>query len=211
MYVPKYYKVDSPDEVKDFINGNGFATLISHVEGRLWATHIPLLLDTDQQGNNILTGHLSRANKQWKNFNGHDEVMAVFISPHAYISSSWYDHENVPTWNYVAVHVYGRVRVVEGKLLMDQLGKMVDKYEAGLKNPVSLGTISKEYLEQEVRGLVGFEIEITEIQAASKLSQNRDEKNIDRILAGLAAKGDKDSMTMAEMMRRKKDQGKYKK
>ena len=69
MYVPKYYKVDSLEEVKDFINANGFAMLISQVEGRLWATHIPLLLDTDQHGNDILTGHLSKANKQWKNFN----------------------------------------------------------------------------------------------------------------------------------------------
>ena len=74
--------------------------------------------------------------------------------------------------------------------LIEQLGKMVDKYEAGLKNPVSLNTMSKEYLEQEIKGLIGFEIEITEIQAASKLSQNRDEKNYDRILAGLAQKGD---------------------
>lgn len=208
MYVPKYYKVDNLDEVKDFISANGFATLISQVEGRLWATHIPLMLDTDPQGNSILTGHLSKANKQWKNFNASDEVLAVFIGPHAYISSSWYDHENVPTWNYVAVHVYGRIRIVEGDLLMDQLSKMVDKYETGLKNPVNLRTMSKDYLKQEIKGLVGIEIEITEIQAASKLSQNRDEKNYDRILAGLAHKGDRDSMIMAELMKRKKDKGK---
>jgi transcriptional regulator len=210
MYVPKYYKIDSPDEVRDFINANGFATLISQVESRLWATHIPLLLDTGQQGKEILTGHLSRANRQWKNFNNNDEVLAVFMGPDAYISSSWYDHENVPTWNYMAVHVYGRIRIVEGELLKEQLGKMVDKYEAGLENPVNLKTMSKEYLEQEIKGLVGFEIEISEIQAASKLSQNRDEKNYERILAGLAQKGDRDSLRMAELMKKKKYQGKDK-
>jgi transcriptional regulator len=210
MYVPKYYKVDSPDEVKEFINENGFAMLISQVNSRLWATHIPLILDSGSDGKDILTGHMSKANKQWKDFNTRDEVLAVFVGPDAYISSSWYDHENVPTWNYLAVHVYGRIRLVEGELLLEQLGKMVDKYEVGLTNPVSIGTMSKEYLRQEIKGLVGFEIEITEIQAASKLSQNRDEKNYERILTGLTQKGDRDSLRMAEVMKRKKYQGKDK-
>lgn len=210
MYVPKYYKVDNPDEVKDFINANGFAMLVSQVDSRLWATHVPLILDADPHGKDILTGHLSRANRQWKKFHSEDEVLAVFLGPDAYISSSWYDHENVPTWNYIAVHVYGRIRIVEGELLMEQLGKMVVKYEAGLENPVSLRTMSKDYLAQEIKGLVGIEIEITEIQAASKLSQNRDEKNYERILAGLVQKGDRDSLRMAELMKRKKYQGKDK-
>jgi transcriptional regulator len=211
MYIPKYYKVDSLEEVKEFINTNGFAMLISQADGRLWATHIPLILDKDPDGKDILTGHLSKANKQWKNFNARDEVLAVFVGPNAYISSSWYDHENVPTWNYIAVHVYGRISIVEGDLLREQLGKMVDKYEAGLKNPISLSAMSKDYLEQEIKGLIGFEIEITEIQAAAKLSQNRDEKNYDRILAGLAKKGDKDSLIMAELMKREKDRRNSKK
>ena len=182
--------------------------LVSQVDSRLWATHIPLILDSDQHGKDILTGHMSKANKQWKDFSANDEVLAVFLGPHSYISSSWYDHENVPTWNYIAVHVYGKIRLVENDLLKEQLSKMVDKYEAGLKNPVSVSTISKEYLEQEIKGLVGFEIEITEIQAASKLSQNRDEKNYDRILAGLSQKGDRDSLIMAEIMKKKKDYSK---
>jgi transcriptional regulator len=207
MYIPKYYKVDSLAEVRDFISANGFATLISQVDGRLWATHIPLILDVDQQGKDLLTGHMSKANKQWKNFNPSDEVLAIFMGPNAYISSSWYDHENVPTWNYIAVHVYGRIRLVEGELLKEQLGKMVDKYEAGLINPVSLSRMSKEYLEQEIKGLIGFEIQITDIQAASKLSQNRDGKNYERILAGLAQKGDRDSLIMADLMKKKRKPG----
>ncbi len=205
MYIPKYYKVDNLVEVKDFINANGFAMLVSQVDGRPWATHIPLLLDADRDGKDILTGHMSKANKQWKSFDANEDVLAVFLGPHSYISSSWYDHENVPTWNYVSVHVYGRIRLVEGELLKEQLGKMVDKYEAGLKNPVSLGSMSKDYLEQEIRGLIGFEIQISEIQAALKLSQNRDEKNYDRILAGLAQKGDRDSLIMADLMKKKKN------
>jgi transcriptional regulator len=205
MYIPKYYKVDNLAEVKDFINANGFAMLVSQVDGRPWATHIPLLLDLDRDGKDILTGHMSKANKQWKSFDANEEVLAVFLGPHSYISSSWYDHENVPTWNYVAVHVYGNIRLVEGELLKEQLGKMVDKYEAGLKNPVSLGSMSKDYLEQEIRGLIAFEIQISEIQAALKLSQNRDEKNYDRILAGLVQKGDRDSLIMADLMKKKKN------
>jgi transcriptional regulator len=203
MYIPKYYKVDDPEVVRDFIHENGFATLISQVGGRPWATHVPLVLDTEPGRKDVLAGHISKANKQWKEFSSHEEVLAVFLGPNAYISSSWYDHENVPTWNYLAVHVYGHIRIIEGEALKRQLGRLVNKYEAGLENPVSVERMSANFLEKEIAGIIGFEIEITEIQAASKLSQNRDEKNYVNILHGLEKKGDPASLKMAEMMRRR--------
>jgi transcriptional regulator len=204
MYIPKYYKIEDLTVVKAFIDANGFAILISQVDGRPWATHIPLLLDKNAGGRDILSGHLSKANIQWKGFNGKSEVLAIFSGPQSYISSSWYDHENVPTWNYLAVQVYGIIHIVKGDLLKTQLSRMVDKYESGLKNRVHVDTMSKEFLEKEMKGIVGFEIEITEIQAASKLSQNRDAKNYNRIIEGLILKGDKDSLEMARIMKNRK-------
>jgi transcriptional regulator len=204
MYIPKYYKNTDLTVVKDFIEANGFAILVSQVDGRSWATHIPLLLDVNAQGREILTGHLSKANKQWKGFDGKSEVLAIFSGPQSYISSSWYDHENVPTWNYLAVHVYGMIHIVKGDLLKTQLSRLVDKYESGLKNRVHVEAMSKDFLEKEMKGIVGFEIEITEIQAASKLSQNRDAKNYDRIIEGLTLKGDKDSLEMARILKSRK-------
>jgi transcriptional regulator len=204
MYIPKYYKNEDLTVVKAFIDANGFAILVSQVDGRPWATHVPLLLDKNAGGRDILSGHLSKANNQWKGFDGKSEVMAIFSGPQSYISSSWYDHENVPTWNYLAVHVYGIIHIVKGDLLKIQLSRMVDKYESGLKNRIHLDTMSKEFLENEMKGIVGFEIEITEIQAASKLSQNRDSKNYNRIIEGLTLKGDKDSLEMARIMKKRK-------
>src|SRR6187402_3094913 len=107
MYIPREYKNEDLASVKEFIQSNGFAILVSEAEGKPWATHLPLVLDTNSEGKDILFGHISKANKQWKDFDPDKEVLAIFSGPHAYISSSWYDHVNVPTWNYLAVHIYG--------------------------------------------------------------------------------------------------------
>ena len=204
MYIPKYFKNKNLTVVKDFINANGFAILISQVDGRPWVTHIPLMLDKNVKGKDILIGHISKANKQWKEFDKNKEVLVIFSGPHAYISPSWYDHENVPTWNYLAVHVYGKIHIIEGDILKKQLSKLVGKYESGMDKPVSVDSMSKEFVEKEMRGIVGFEIEITDIQAALKLSQNKDDKNYERIINGLDQKGDMDSLEIARIMKNRK-------
>ena len=204
MHIPQLYRNEDTDAVRAFIHDNGFAILVSQVDGKPWATHIPLFLDKNTAGKDVLVGHISRSNKQWKDFDKNEEVLAIFSGPHAYVSSSWYDHENVPTWNYIAVHVYGKIRIVEGEDLKNQLTKLVDKYEAGMKNPVSLDGMSKEFVDREMRGIVGFEIELTDIQAAMKLSQNRDEKNYDRVVKALEVRGDVNSSGIAKLMKNRR-------
>lgn len=202
MYIPKYFRKRDPEDVRDFIRQNSFGILVNTVDGKPWATHIPLILDKDEKGKDILTGHISRANPQWKAFQDRD-VLVIFTGPHAYISSSWYDHENVPTWNYEAVHVYGKVRIVEGEKLHAMLKKMIDTYERGEKHPLSLDQLSTGFVEQEIKGIVGFEIAIEEIHAAEKLSQNRDDENKKRIIEALRRKGDQGSMAIMERMIKK--------
>jgi transcriptional regulator len=201
MYIPKYYKNNNITEVKEFIDANGFAILVSQVDGRPWATHIPLILDKNEHGKDVLMGHISKANKQWREFERNKEVLAIFSGPDAYISSSWYDHENVPTWNYLAIHVYGRIQIIEGDLLKKHLSKLVDKYETGMVKPVSVDKMSTGFLEKEIKGIVGFEIEISDIQAAFKLSQNRDDFNQARIMHELKQKGDPESLEIARLMK----------
>lgn len=201
MYIPNYFKQTDLQEVKDFISQNGFGILVNQVGGRPWASHIPLELDFNSAGEPVLLGHVSRGNAQWRDFNPDVEVMAIFNGPHAYVSSSWYDHENVSTWNYIAVHVYGKIRIIEGEELLSSLKKLVDKYETNSEHPVSVEGMSARYLEQELRGLVGFEILITEIQAAYKLSQNRDAKNKSNIIAELEKRGDLGSVEIARIMK----------
>jgi transcriptional regulator len=131
-----------------------------------------------------------------------DQVLAVFSGPHSYISSSWYDHENVPTWNYIAVHVYGKIKIIEGEAVRASLKKLVDKYEGEeSENPIRVEDLSQKTLMQ-TRGIVAFEIEITEIQATKKLSQNRDEFNYKNIISELEKSGENQSVTLANEMKK---------
>jgi transcriptional regulator len=130
MYTPDIYKNEDPESIRAFLKENSFGILINQTNGKLCATHIPIELEINDDGKEILQGHISKLNPQAEGFTENDQVLAVFSGPHGYISSSWYDHENVPTWNYIAVHVYGRIKIVNEDTTTQQLKKLVDKYEA---------------------------------------------------------------------------------
>ena len=127
--------------------------------------------------------------------------MAVFSGPHAYISSSWYDHENVPTWNYIAVHVYGTIRILNYDETVASLKKLVDKYETQSENPIRIEDLSEKTMRQ-ARGIVAFEMEITSIEATKKLSQNRDSKNYQNIISELEKTNDNQSISVANEMKK---------
>jgi transcriptional regulator len=199
MYVPKQFRNNDASTITDFIRHHGFGILVSQADSRMVATHIPLELSEDETK---LTGHIARANPQWKNFDNDAEVMIIFPGPHAYVSSSWYDHENVPTWNYIAVHVYGKIKIIEGEVLYSALKHLMDKYERTSEHPVSVEKMSPEYVRQSIKGLVGFEVNITSIEAAYKLSQNRDRKNFANVINELEKRGDHDSKSIAAEMKK---------
>lgn len=199
MYVPKQFRNNDASTINDFIRHHGFGILVSQSDSRMVATHIPLELSEDETK---LRGHIARANPQWKNFQNNSEVMVIFPGPHAYVSSSWYDHENVPTWNYIAVHVYGKIQIIEGDELYSAIKQLVDKYEKASEYPVSVEKMSPEYVRQSIKGLVGFAITITSIEAAYKLSQNRDRKNYDNIIHELEKRDDHGSRSVASEMKK---------
>lgn len=184
MFIPDIYKNENKEEINDFLQKNSFGILVNQTNGKLWATHIPLELDTNKNGKQVLQGHISKENPQWESFTDDDKVLAIFTGAHSYISPSWYDHENVPTWNYIAVHIYGTIKIIEGEAVIESLKKLVDKYEQNSEKPVRVEDFSKKTMMQ-TRGIVAFEIEIEEIQAQHKLSQNRDQKNYDNIITEL--------------------------
>lgn len=200
MFVPKYAQNKDIPAIKEFIRKNSFGILVSQLEQKLIATHIPLEFSADDSK---LIGHVSRANPQWKKFNEEMEVLVIFSGPHAYISSSWYDHENVPTWNYIAAHVYGRIRIMEGDAVYQSLKHLVDKYESTSEHPVSIEGMSPDYVRKSIQGLVGFEISITNIEATYKLSQNRDQKNHQRIVRELEKRNDNSSLQVAGEMKKR--------
>ena len=204
MYIPDIYKNENASDIRNFLKSNSFGILVNQTEGKLWGTHIPMELDTNAEGKEVLFGHISKENPQWKGFDKDTQVLAIFSGPHSYISSSWYDHENVPTWNYIAVHVYGKIRIIEGEEMLSALKKLVDKYEATSENPVKIENLSAETMMQ-TKGIVAFEIEITEIQAQKKLSQNRDDKNHAVIISELQKSDDPNAHLIAcEMAKQRK-------
>lgn len=184
MFIPDIYKNKNQEDIIDFLQKNSFGILVNQTNGKLWATHIPLELDINKNGKQVLQGHIAKENPQWESFIDNDNVLAIFTGAHSYISPSWYDHENVPTWNYIAVHIYGTIKIMEGEAVIESLKKLVDKYEQNSEKPVRMEDFSKKTMMQ-TRGIVAFEIEIEEIQAQHKLSQNRDKKNYDNIISEL--------------------------
>lgn len=201
MFVPKLFKISDVSEIHDFIKTNSFGILVSQSNSRLLATHIPLTLHNDN-GGSYLFGHIARANPQWQNFKEDEEVLAIFQGPHSYISSSWYDHENAPTWNYIAVHIYGKIRIIEGEELIQSMKSMLDKYERDSEKPVKLETMDADYVHKNFQAIVGFKISVDDIQAASKLSQNRGDKNHREVIHQLEKRGDANSIAIAEAMKK---------
>ncbi|MCA1063834.1 FMN-binding negative transcriptional regulator [Rossellomorea sp. AcN35-11] len=203
MFIPGYYKVKDVQEVVDFIQEHSFGTLVSMKGGRPIATHIPMILK--QVGDEfILTGHMAYGNPQWRTFDTCEEVLVMFQGPHAYISSSWYRDENVPTWNYQAVHVYGKASRMEKEELIQEMTGMLEKYEKHRSQPVLWDTLSPELVESQLKGVVGFKIVITDMEAAYKLSQNRNEEDRQNIITQLQQEPDAHSRQMAEVMKRRR-------
>ncbi|MCF6300214.1 MAG: FMN-binding negative transcriptional regulator [Proteobacteria bacterium] len=201
MYSPKYFKNKNSEEIKQFLIQNSFGVLINQCDGKICGSHIPLELDTDKQGQDVLIGHISKANPQWRSFTAGGEVMAIFQGPHCYVSSSWYQTQSVPTWNYQAVHVYGSIEIITHDELMLSLQNLVDKYELGSENPVAVKNMSAKTLRQN-RGIVGFKITIKDIQAVYKLSQNKDDVDYKNIITALEKKADYQSLEISKAMKK---------
>lgn len=201
MYIPELYKNENQQEIQNFIQQNGFGILVNQTNGKLWASHIPLLLE-EKNEKQFLVGHVSKENPQVESFKPNDEVLAIFSGAHTYISSSWYDHENVPTWNYIAVHVYGKIKIHSLQESIEALRKLVDKYEAKSEKPVRVEDLSKKIM-LEGSAIVSFEIEITAIEAKKKLSQNRDDKNYRNIISKLEYSNDFQAIEIAKEMKKK--------
>lgn len=203
MYVPASFAEHDREKLHEFIQRHSFATLVTSGQDEPFATHLPLLLDVaggDRDGR--LVGHFARANPHWK-VAADSRVLAVFHGPHAYISPGWIDVRNVvPTWNYIAVHAYGVLRVTEDRAkLREIVERTVIAYESKRENPWSLDRPDDDYVEQLLGGIVGFEIVIDRLEGKWKLSQNHVVERRRQIVEGLQATQGHDENAIAEVMR----------
>lgn len=206
MYIPQRFLETDQEKIEQFIQQNSFAALISHDGTDLIATHLPLEFEREND-TAYLRGHLARANRQWRTFNSTQNVLAIFNGPHAYVSARWYNHLNVPTWNYIAVHMYGKPRLItEHDELYAMLKRLVDKYEATapLETRYRMENLPPDYVIKEMRGIVGIEIKIERIEAKAKLSQNRNEQDFDNVIAELEKSPDENARSLAAEMRDKR-------
>jgi transcriptional regulator len=202
MYLPPAFHEKEPEPLHRLIREHSFGMLVSQVEGSPMATHLPFLLQTHPGMPDTLLGHMARANPQWRSLAPDTEILVIFQGPHAYISPSWYETElSVPTWNYAAVHAYGRPRLLEDPARMRALLEAtVDNYEAGRAEPWTVDRLPEEFVSNLSRAIVGFEIEITRLEGKFKMSQNRSEADRQGTIRGLQEAGDPESLAVAAMM-----------
>lgn len=198
MYIPSTNAMPDRQESLDFMRRFSFATLISTKQGTPTATHLPFVVE-DREGTLVLISHFARANDHWKHVEN-QTVLVIFSEPHAYISTKNYDKVlNVPTWNYLAVHAYGKVELMDdyGKTI-GVLEKTIETYESGYK--AHWDDFSEEYKERMAKGIVAFELTVTDLQAKKKLSQNRTETEKQRIIETLAHSQDTNEKLVGEYM-----------
>jgi transcriptional regulator len=199
MYIPPYFKITDDSVAHDIIKEHGFATLFSQHNGMPFATHLPLLLNKEKTH---LYGHFARPNPQWKEIES-QTVLAIFHGPHCYISPSWYETDKaVPTWNYVTVHVYGEIELVEDEdEVMESLQELVMKYEAP-DSSYKLEDLDSKYLAGMSKGIQGFKLNITKIEGKAKLSQNHPTERQERVIEQLEQNPHANEQEIALWMKR---------
>ncbi len=203
MYSPKHYKEDRLDLVHEILRNFSFATLVSIKDNEPVISHLPVIFDSNR---NVLISHCARANPHWRLFNQNSPVKVLFIGPHAYISPAWYkpDPSNVPTWNYVAVHISGVAQVIDDEeqawILMNQF---VQHYEDYYKTGWSLPAEPNEALKRDLqKGIVVFEISIDQVDSKFKLSQKQDVEDRASVMRNLPNYSAEQGQMLAEFMAR---------
>lgn len=199
MFIPKLYKSEDYNLMKEIIKENSFALLISSVD-KIRATHAMMMLNENDKENIYIESHISKANPQAKTLKNGDKVLCDFLGAHTYISSSWYDHINVSTWNYEAVQIYGKVELMSSEELYHHLEKLTTKYEKFQQCPVMVKDMGRDFVEKEMKGAFGLKIIPTEIFIKQKLSQNRKENDFRNIISNLE-NGDDNGKKIAEKMK----------
>ncbi|MCA6069367.1 FMN-binding negative transcriptional regulator [Chryseobacterium sp. RG1] len=199
MFIPKLYKSEDYSLMKEIIREHSFALLISSVD-KIRATHSMMMLNEDDTENIYIETRISKANPQAKTLKNGDEVLCDFLGAHTYISSSWYDHVNVSTWNYEAVQIYGKVELMNPEELYHHLDKLTSKYEIFQQCPMMVDNMGKEFVEKEMKGAFGLKIIPTEIFIKQKLSQNRKENDFKNIISNLE-NSDENGRKIAEKMK----------
>jgi transcriptional regulator len=202
VYVPKHFREDDVAVLHRLMRDYSFATVVSTLsDGLPIATSLPFVLEPDPEPYGTLRAHMALGNPQWRTFQPDRQVLVIFQGPHAYISPSWYEPGNaVPTWNYATVHAYGAPRLIEDSAeLYAHLKFLVTTQESRFAHPWPFD-LPADYVQQMMKGIVGFAIPIARLEGKFKMSQNRSETDRARVVAELRATHDPIQCEVAELI-----------
>lgn len=200
MYIPNHYVEEDTQKLAAFMKAHSFGVMVNIVNGKPWGTHLPFVV-TEKEGKIILTSHMARANDSWKELSNGQELLVIFQGPHAYISPSLYEKkQNVPTWNYIAVHAYGKPRIIsDHNEIISVLEAMILSYEEAYF--AQWKELSQDYVSKMVKGIVAFDIEVTQLQGKYKLSQNKTQLEQRNIITKLEKEDDSTISGVAGFMK----------
>ena len=210
MYTPVQFKVGEAAEAHALMRAHAFAILVTHGADGLVATHLPTLLKVDEASPlGRIECHLARPNPQWKTFAPDIDALVIFQGAEAYIRPGWYPSKAqhgkaVPTWNYAVVHAYGRLQAIEDReWLLAHVGELSDQQEAPYAERWSMADAPADYLDRQVRGIVGLTLAVTRLEGKLKMSQNRDHADRDGVVRGLAERGGSQDGEVAALVQAK--------
>ena len=204
MYIPENFAESDQNIISEHIHNNNFATVITERKGIPIASHLPLILEEEDNKPARLLGDMAVKNDHWRDFYDGNEALVIFLGPHTYISPSWYKNDNmVPTWNYSAVHVYGVPGIIEETWeTIGILERATEIFEPQEKSKWSLKTLDQKLLDTMISNIVAFKISISRIEAKRKMGQNRRDEDVPGAIQKLEQLDDKNMQLVAKDIHR---------
>lgn len=206
MYIPRHNEEKRVSAMHSLIVSRPLGTLVTLGASGLFASHIPMILEDDGSQFGVLKGHISRANTQWQDFVPTVDALAIFAGHQHYITPNWYpgtrEHgKEVPTWNYVVVHAYGPLKIIQDDdWLLTNVEKLTNIHEAASPSPWKVSDAPEDFIKSQLKGIVGLELPIQRLEGKWKVSQNRTERERNGVVNGLAKLNTPESLAMKALV-----------
>jgi transcriptional regulator len=208
MYIPRHNEEKRIPVLHALMVAEPLATLVTLGGSGLFASHVPMVLEADNSEFGVLKCHISRANPQWRDFVPEVDALAIFAGHQHYISPNWYpevrEHgKEVPTWNYVVVHAYCALKVIQDKdWLLKNVENLTNVHEAASPVPWKVSDAPQDFIQSQLNGIVGLELSIRRLEGKWKVSQNRTDRERQGVIEGLAELNTPESLAMKKLVER---------
>ena len=202
MFVPRHFANDSVDALRHLIGDNALGTLVTEVDGTLEATHVPCVLDPLRGSNSAIRFHLAAANPICAVLDGSREILMIFTGPQTYISPDWYaTQQQVPTWNYSAVHAYGKPSLLSDPALCELLDTLSAVNESPLpKKAWTTDKVPEALYEKMRKAIRGYHMPISRMQGKWKMNQNRTPADRQGVIQNLRTLAGPEQLAVANVM-----------